>query len=56
MPSSRANAASLGDAGSLIWPLGNGVVRLSFGLEDIADLELDFREALVALDRHAPNP
>jgi cystathionine beta-lyase/cystathionine gamma-synthase len=49
-------AVSLGDAGSLIWPLGNGTIRLSVGLEDIADLESDFRNALAALRHLAPAP
>ena len=42
-----AIAVSLGDAASLIWPLaGTGVLRLSVGLEDVADLEADFAHAL----------
>lgn len=42
-------AVSLGDVGSLIWPLaGTGVLRLSVGLEDLADLQADFRRALDA--------
>ena len=40
-------AVSLGDVSTLIWPLaGSGVFRLSVGLEDLADLEADFRHAL----------
>ncbi len=40
-------AVSLGDCASLIWPVdGTGLVRLSVGLEDIADLEADFAQAL----------
>ncbi len=44
-------AVSLGDAGSLIWPFraygsDPGVIRLSVGIEDIADLEADFQAAL----------
>jgi cystathionine beta-lyase/cystathionine gamma-synthase len=42
-------AVSLGDAGSLIWPLGDGRVRLSVGLEDWPDLEADFTQALAAI-------
>ena len=37
----------LGDVSTLIWPLpGSGLLRLSVGLEDLADLEEDFRSAL----------
>jgi cystathionine beta-lyase/cystathionine gamma-synthase len=40
-------AVSLGDVSTLIWPLaGTGVLRLSVGLEDLDDLEDDFRHAL----------
>lgn len=39
-------AVSLGDVGSLIWPIGDGVLRLSVGLEDVSDLEVDLRDAL----------
>lgn len=42
-----ALAVSLGDVGTLIWPLaGTGVLRLSVGLEDLDDLEADFTHAL----------
>ncbi len=40
-------AVSLGDASTLIWPLaGTGRLRLSVGLEDLADLKQDFANAL----------
>lgn len=42
-----AIAVSLGDCGTLIWPLaGTGRLRLSVGLEDLVDLERDFANAL----------
>ncbi len=48
-------AVSLGDAGTLIWPFRGygsdpGVIRLSVGIEDIADLEVDFQAALDGID------
>jgi methionine-gamma-lyase len=40
-------AVSLGDVSTLIWPIaGSGMLRLSVGLEDLADLETDFCHAL----------
>lgn len=40
-------AVSLGDVGTLIWPFRHSeVIRLSVGIEDIADLETDFTAAL----------
>ena len=39
-------AVSLGDVSTLIWPIPGGLLRLSVGLEDLADLETDFRHAL----------
>jgi cystathionine beta-lyase/cystathionine gamma-synthase len=40
-------AVSLGDVSTLIWPIaGSGLVRISVGLEDLADLEADFGHAL----------
>lgn len=43
-------AVSLGDVSTLIWPLaGTGALRLSVGLEDLADLENDFEAALARL-------
>lgn len=40
-------AVSLGDPATLAWPLaGSGLIRLSVGLEDWADLEADFTRAL----------
>ncbi len=43
-------AVSLGECGSLIWPVeGSDLIRLSVGIEDIADLEADFRQALSVL-------
>lgn len=39
-------AVSLGEATTLIWPLANGAIRLSVGLEDLSDLEEDIRRAL----------
>lgn len=44
-------AVSLGDVGTLIWPFRGygsdpGVIRLSVGIEDVADLEADFGAAL----------
>jgi cystathionine beta-lyase/cystathionine gamma-synthase len=44
-------AVSLGDVSTLIWPIPGGVLRLSVGLEDLADLEADFRQALDQLTR-----
>lgn len=44
-------AVGLGDCGTLIWPLaGTGRLRLSVGLEDLADLEADFAHALAHLN------
>jgi cystathionine beta-lyase/cystathionine gamma-synthase len=45
-------AVSLGDVSTLIWPIPGGVLRLSVGLEDLADLEADFANALA----HVPSP
>lgn len=43
-------AVSLGDTATLIWPVaGSNLIRLSVGLEDLADLEADFRAALDSL-------
>ncbi len=43
-------AVSLGECGTLIWPVeGSDLIRLSVGIEDIADLEADFRQALAVL-------
>jgi cystathionine beta-lyase/cystathionine gamma-synthase len=43
-------AVSLGDVSTLIWPIdGTGVMRLSVGLEDLADLKTDVRNALAQL-------
>lgn len=39
-------AVSLGDCGTLVWPFPDGLIRLSTGIEDIADLEADLRRAL----------
>ena len=40
-------AVSLGDTATLIWPMaGSKLIRLSVGLEDLADLEADFGGAL----------
>lgn len=40
-------AVSLGDVSTLVWPIaGTGLVRVSVGLEDQADLEADFAAAL----------
>jgi methionine-gamma-lyase len=45
-------AVSLGDVSTLIWPLpGSGLLRLSVGLEDLADLEADFTQALGQIPR-----
>jgi methionine-gamma-lyase len=42
-----AIAVSLGDLNTLIWPLaGSGTLRLSVGLEDLADLTSDVANAL----------
>ncbi len=44
-------AVSLGECGSLIWPVeGSDLIRLSVGIEDIADLEADFRQALAVVE------
>lgn len=43
-------AVSLGDVGSLIWPLSGGELRVSVGLEDLTDLEADFQGALMRLE------
>lgn len=44
-------AVSLGDVSTLIWPLADtGAVRLSVGLEDVADLEADLASALSRLE------
>lgn len=43
-------AVSLGDTSTLIWPVtGGNLIRLSVGLEDIADLKADFAGALAAI-------
>lgn len=48
-------AVSLGDTATLIWPLaGSNLIRLSVGLEDLADLEADVLEAL-EVARQPPN-
>jgi methionine-gamma-lyase len=40
-------AVSLGDCSTLVWPWQSGnLIRVSVGLEDIDDLERDFRQAL----------
>jgi len=40
-------AVSLGDTATLIWPIADSnLIRLSVGLEDLADLEADFAGAL----------
>ena len=54
-------AVSLGDVASLVWPFDeNGVIRLSLGIEETADLVADVRQALdavtAALDAGAPTP
>lgn len=41
-------AVSLGDVSTLIWPIGDGMLRLSVGLEDVTDLRADFERALAA--------
>ncbi len=42
-------AVSLGEAATLIWPyVDDGLLRLSVGLEDVADLEEDLRTGLQA--------
>jgi cystathionine beta-lyase/cystathionine gamma-synthase len=47
---------SLGDTATLIWPVsGSTLIRLSVGLEDQADLEGDFRQALDHLGDGAPH-
>lgn len=47
-------AVSLGDCGTLIWPLArSGRLRLSVGLEDLVDLERDFLDALDHVTRPA---
>src|SRR5262245_17614776 len=44
-------AVSLGDTATLIWPLaGSTLIRLSVGLEDRADLEADFANALARVE------
>jgi cystathionine beta-lyase/cystathionine gamma-synthase len=48
-------AVSLGDVGTLIWPLaGSGTLRLSVGLDDLADLEADLTHALARITPGAP--
>jgi cystathionine beta-lyase/cystathionine gamma-synthase len=50
-------AVSLGDVSTLIWPIaGSGVLRLSVGLEDLADLEADFTHALAQSTEPTPVP
>lgn len=40
-------AVSLGDCATLVWPIaGTNQIRLSVGLEDVADLEADMTRAL----------
>lgn len=41
-------AVSLGEPTTLVWPFGDGLVRIAVGLEDPADLERDLRDALSA--------
>ncbi len=48
-------AVSLGETSTLIWPVtGGNLIRLSVGIEDIADLETDFASALNAIREPAP--
>ncbi len=43
-------AVSLGDTSTLIWPVTGGtLIRLSVGIEDIADLTADFVQALATI-------
>ena len=47
-------AVSLGDCGTLIWPFqGTDLIRLSVGIEDVADLEADLLGALGRVPIHA---
>ncbi|MDP8900891.1 MAG: aminotransferase class I/II-fold pyridoxal phosphate-dependent enzyme [Actinomycetota bacterium] len=46
-------AVSLGDVSTLIWPVGDGMLRLSVGLEDVTDLTADFGDALAGLKTDA---
>ncbi len=46
-----ALAVSLGDVSTLIWPFGGGnLIRLSVGLEDLADLQTDLARGLARID------
>ncbi len=50
-------AVSLGDCATLIWPLaGTNALRLSTGLEDLADLETDFSQALASVGSDRIDP
>lgn len=44
-------ALSLGEPSTLVWPLGDGAVRVAVGLEDPADLLADFEGGLTAARR-----
>jgi cystathionine beta-lyase/cystathionine gamma-synthase len=43
-------ALSLGEPSTLIWPLGNGALRVAVGLEDPTDLVADFKRGLAAVE------
>jgi methionine-gamma-lyase len=50
-----ALAVSLGDTSTLIWPFSDtNLLRLSVGLEDLADLEADIANGLAAIDAVHP--
>lgn len=42
-------ALSLGEPSTLVWPLGDGAVRVAVGLEDPSDLIADFHAGLAAV-------
>jgi cystathionine beta-lyase/cystathionine gamma-synthase len=44
-------ALSLGEPSTLVWPLGDGAVRVAVGLEDPTDLLTDFEGGLAAARR-----